>query len=92
VRMIWKHTLCFSGGEQLVRTMPKGSIPVYFGMQGGAPTIWCECNPDASMEDRRFVVAGTGHPLAESGVYIGSCQDGAFVWHAYEIERPSSGK
>lgn len=92
MRIIWKHPLRFSGGEQLVRVMPVHSIPVHFGMQNGAPTLWCECDPEAPLEDRRFVVAGTGHPLPDNGMYIGSCQDGAFVWHAYEIKPPSKGK
>lgn len=92
MRTIWKHTLRFSGGEQLVLVMPRHSVPVHFGMQNGAPTLWCECDPAAPVEDRRFVVAGTGYPLPEKGLHIGSCQDGEFVWHAYELLGPAQGK
>lgn len=83
--VIWKFPLRLSGGEQLVRTMPTGAKPVRLAMQNGVPTLWCLCDEKAAQTDRRFVVVGTGHPVPEDYEYIGTCDDGPYVWHAFEV-------
>jgi hypothetical protein len=86
---VWKFPLRLSGGEQLVRTMPFGAIPVRFAMQGQDPTLWCLVDERNSAQDRRFVVVGTGHPIPDGCEYIGSCDDGPYVWHAFECCTPN---
>lgn len=86
---VWKFTMRFADGEQLVRTMPFGAIPVRFGMQGGVPTLWCLVNERNSAQDRRFVIVGTGHPVPNGCEYIGTCDDGPLVWHAFECCAPT---
>ena len=81
---MWKFPLRVTDDIQLVRTMPFGAIPVRFAMQRGIPTLWCLVNERNSMQDRRFVVVGTGRPIPDSYEYIASCEDGPFVWHAFE--------
>jgi hypothetical protein len=85
MKQIWKFPLRLSGGEQLVRTMPADAVPVRFAMQGETPTLWCIVEPENSMIDRHFVVLGTGHPIPNGSRYLGSCDHGDFVWHAFEL-------
>jgi hypothetical protein len=39
------------------------------------------------MEERYFRIYGTGHTMPEAcGKYIGTVQQGAFVWHVFEVQ------
>lgn len=81
---VWKFPLLLMDGEQLVRTMPHGATPIRFTMQGVVPMLWCLVDEKKAREDRRFVIVGTGHPIPDSYKYIGSCDDGPYVLHAFE--------
>lgn len=81
---IWKFPLRLTGGEQLCRTMPEGAIPVRFGLQNEIPTLWCLVNTLKPQADRYFAIVGTGHPIPDDYEYIGSVDQGPFVWHAFE--------
>jgi len=50
----------------------------------GGPALWIELDPDAPRVDRHFVVRGTGHPIDEDEIHVGSLIDRNFVWHIYE--------
>lgn len=69
--------------------LPLGSVPRHFDMQRGTPTVWVEVPGDVisttACARRRFRVFGTGHMIPEGAVYIGTCMDGEFVWHLYEV-------
>jgi len=86
---VWKFPLRLSGGEQLVRTMPRDAIPVRLAMQNEVPTLWCLVDEKKPQEDRHFIVVGTGHPIPDGCEYIGSCDDGPYVWHAFECCTPN---
>ena len=86
VRTIWKYRLPL---DDLVRiSMPVGAQSLCVQMQGDVLTLWAMVDEDAPTEIRRFVVAGTGHPLpAVLGHYLGTVQPGVFVWHVFEGAR-----
>jgi hypothetical protein len=68
--------------------MPAGSIIRHLALQNDQPHIWVEVDIDKEPVQRLFFVAGTGHLLPEhpdyQNNYIGTYQQGAFVWHVYE--------
>ena len=67
-------------------SMPVGAGVIAAQMQHRALCLWAEVDPEKPMERRPFMVIGTGHtPVPEYGVYIGTVQDGNFVWHVYDL-------
>ena len=63
-----------------------GAKVLKFDAQGEGLWIWVVVDTDSPTEARRFHLAGTGHPLPEEQLeYVGSCFDGPFVWHLFEV-------
>lgn len=81
---IWKFVLPFLG-EGVIQ-MPAVSSVLHVGAQGGHICVWALVSPTAPEEQRRFLIAGTGHPLPSEGSwsYIGSVQQDEHVWHIFE--------
>lgn len=72
--------------------MPRGSLILDLQMQRGQPCFWALVRPGEEPVERRFVVVGTGWPLApefSALVHRGTFQmlDGRFVWHVFENPR-----
>ncbi len=79
---IWKYSLLF---PLSILSIPRGGKIVALQAQREHPCIWVEVDPEATTEARGFRVYGTGHEIPDEGVeYVGTYQDGAFVWHVYE--------
>ena len=84
IRKIWKYALEIKDGVQTIQIPIDGTI-IFVHDQGGLPTIWVEVYPNyASMENRCFMVFGTGHEIPAMCNYVGSTMSGSFVWHVYE--------
>jgi len=80
---IWKYPLASQNGLQLI-PMPSDSVVLRFGLQDDQPYVWAEVDPESEQAMKEFVIVGTGHKLPQGLFrYIGSCEDGPFVWHLY---------
>lgn len=82
--VIWKYELALKG-EQTI-SLPQGAEILSVGVQAGGIFIWAMVQPDAPIENRTLEIAGTGTPI-DPGVarkFIGTVQQGSFVWHAFE--------
>ena len=68
--------------------MPKGARILTVQMQGENPYIWAIVDQNMTKEDRHFKVYGTGHDLnmKQNEEYIGTWQEGSFVWHLFEVK------
>ena len=79
--------------------MPKGGRVVHVDEQNGIGTCWIEFlgipsgGPEEDSyrnvpdpESREFAVVGTGTPVSEAWMYLGSWIYGAYVWHLYEVK------
>ena len=64
--------------------MPIGARIIRVGQQEGSAYIWAIVDPNADTEPRNFFVAGTGAGLPDSSEYIGTFEEGVFVWHVFE--------
>jgi hypothetical protein len=83
MKTIWKYPLAVE--SQVILTMPIDARILTVQMQNGVPTLWAEVDPDSKSKESRYVeVIGTGFDF-EPGTYIGTVQDGLFVWHFYEV-------
>jgi hypothetical protein len=86
-RQIWKFPITSPDGTRI--DMPQGARILTVQMQAGMPTLWAVVDPEAPRRARYFRVVGTGH-THEAGVfrdYLGTVQDGPFVWHVFEVQR-----
>lgn len=65
--------------------MPAGARILTVQMQGDTPTIWALVDPAKKPCDRLIHVFGTGWDIPKHiDRYIGTWQDGGFVWHLFE--------
>ena len=69
--------------------MPKGAKILTCQLQGRDMCLWAIVEAAAETEIRQFDVYGTGFPIEPTGhTYISTVQDGGFVWHVFEINKP----
>jgi hypothetical protein len=82
IKQIWKYKV-----ENVIE-MPKEAEILSVQIQNGQmfnACIWVKVNPENELEKRQFEVIGTGHSFEDSNKeYIGTYQDGPFVWHLFE--------
>lgn len=86
-RAIWKYPLIEGRkqGRKHVIAMPRGAHILSLQRQGMSPTLWALVDPDAEKVERVFEIVGTGWTVDVSHLaYVGTWQDGGFVWHLFE--------
>lgn len=81
-KQIWKYSL-----ENVIE-MPKGAEILKVDIQNGQmfnAQMWVKVNTENEVEKRMFEVIGTGQNFDDTNrKYIGTYQDGPFVWHVFE--------
>ena len=83
-KTIWKFPFPISDFVREVKI--PGFMPCHVAMQDGVPTLWAEVSPGSdTTRDFNFQWFGTGHDIPGSAMYVGTVQDGAFVFHLYEV-------
>jgi hypothetical protein len=82
---IYKYSLHLV--EKQTIKMPYGSIIIAVQLQFNVITLWVRFAESKVLPlvNRIFSVHGTGHPIDESEIYLGTVQQGSFVWHIFEI-------
>lgn len=83
---IYKYPLAVLDEQEV--SMPGSAVVLCVQIQAGhGPCLWARVNTEFSLEKRTFLIVGTGNPFPESKrppVYIGTVQQGPFVWHVFE--------
>jgi hypothetical protein len=65
--------------------MPARARIVKVDHQDGIVTIWAEVGRGSDDHVRRlFRIYGTGQPIVDDDVYVGTYFEGPYVWHVYE--------
>lgn len=85
-KVIWKSALIpDNSGVATVHMDVDGKV-LCVQMQNGVPALWFETEAaPLQTADRRFYVLPTGLATVRNNTkYIGTVQDGSFVWHIYE--------
>lgn len=67
--------------------MPEGARVLTAQVQSSLICLWASVDPAAKQVNRCFVIAGTGEPIDGSEQYIGTVQQGGYVWHVFEVVR-----
>jgi hypothetical protein len=84
MKTIYKYPIPY-GSTDTYTEMPNGARILAVQMQNGKPYVWAIVETTMEVVGRRFVLYGTGHALDDYyGTYIGTFQDGPFVWHLFE--------
>ncbi len=80
-RQIFKYPLVI--GNQNI-SIPAVHKPLCIQMQNGMPCLWAEVDPSEAAVWKHVLIVGTGHPFHPEGFsYVGTVQDGPYVWHCY---------
>ena len=71
MRTIYKYALPF--GDEVSVQMPKDASILKFGIQSVIDSkpeivVWSIVDTEAEMEERRFRIVGTGHPLEDNTI------------------------
>ena len=84
MKVMYKYPVPFSTAVPI----PQQTQGSFVGMQDGVVTLWMPVSPYAEKTHLAFVVS-TGIRFGEEGTeYLGSCQDGEFVWHVCAEAKP----
>jgi hypothetical protein len=71
--------------------MPVGAKVIRVARQSSAICLWAIVESDNAVQKRLFATVGTGGPIPLDGLYLGTWDDGPFVWHLFEPASPASG-
>ena len=77
-----KKIFKYSVGVQITHSIPGGKF-LALQVRSGEPQMWFEVDLSQSADTRKFFIVGTGWEF-DGGTYLGTFQEGAFVWHVYE--------
>jgi hypothetical protein len=82
VRTIHKYPLAITDTQ--VIESHSFAHPLTVQMQNGQLCLWAVVDTSRRVATYPVTVVGTGHPMQETpGHYVGSAQDGPFVWHVF---------
>ena len=81
---VWKYEFQPSHSTVSVK-IPKGAKSLSVQTQGGTVCLWMLVDPDIERESREFACIGTGWDVPERAHYLGTAQQGPFVWHLFEV-------
>jgi hypothetical protein len=79
---IWKYPIPLADTFPL--NMPRGATPLCVDVQRGEPCLWALVDTTAPNAERTFHIVGTGQEVPRDTCYVGTFQQGPFVWHVWE--------
>ncbi len=87
MKVVHKFPVPLKGATSSIE-IPRGAKLLYFDTQVDALFLWALVDHDEPTDVRTFFIVGTGQTLPELHYrYVGSCMNGAFVWHLFEVVR-----
>ena len=78
---IWKFPLQVTDVQHI--QVPGHVETLCVQLQGDKPVVWVSCIPGQPNKLRTIRIYGTGQS-GVMGIYIGTFQEGPFVWHVFE--------
>jgi hypothetical protein len=85
MKAVWKFVI----HPYAMNMMPVGAKPLSVHAQGDDLFLWALVDTEAELEDREFVIVGTGHELPDhAGEFLGTAllADGRLVLHVFEAK------
>lgn len=83
MRTIYKYPLLLTDSQIL--HLPSSAKPLSAQLQGDQLCLWAEVEDEWNPGKEVVIsIVGTGHPIPPGAVnYLGTVQQGPFVWHVY---------
>lgn len=85
---IWKYTLPLDEGAYHKVTMPDGAAEIHVAAQDGNPCVWAMVSPEAPPRTAYFEIIGTGRPVPDNSIYLGTAHTPPYVWHVFALRKP----
>lgn len=81
---IWKYPLEITRSQCI--EVPSDSRALSAALQNGDLCVWFLVEESRPKQTRRILIYGTGNPIGGvfAGWFIGSVQQGPFVWHVFD--------
>lgn len=90
MRSIWRYEVKISLMNDAPTDLMLTGDPVQFEAlpQSRGIGFWAEHDSDKPEILRRFIIIGTGHPIPENAVYVGTAPrtEHGLVWYLYEVK------
>ena len=84
MKKIYKYSLELLDFQKV--EMPEGFEILTAQIQNGVLCIWAIVNPENKTTKVEFEILSTGEQMEqERRRYVGTAQDGALVWHVFQI-------
>lgn len=81
---IYKYPLQLTDTQVIM--MPRRAEILDVQVQKGQIQLWAMVDVEEPLTPRTFHIIGTGNKFTKKGRrYISTIQDGAFVWHIFEV-------
>lgn len=95
---VWKYPLGNWETGMFSAEMPRGAEVLSLQWQHDELCMWALVNPDAMVEQRHFIIVGTGHEVTgddsiSSSSFVGTFQylGGDLIFHVFEVFRDAAG-
>jgi hypothetical protein len=86
MKTVYKYQI--PSADEFSLYLPQGAQCLSIQVQKDTPCLWALVDPEQPTEARRFRIAGTGHPIANSNAlsFLGTFQvfGGDLVFHLFE--------
>lgn len=83
MKTIWKFPLKITDRQKVKMPLPAQVLTVQ--IQAQEACLWAEVDPEGEKVLVEIAVIGTGNRLPDGMRYISTIQEGALVWHFYEV-------
>lgn len=81
--VIYKYPLSLL--EAVTHHLPAGYRLRHVGHQDGEPMLWVEGDPSTISKPVTFAVLGTGKLIPGNWEWVGTYQEGPYVWHVFKV-------
>jgi hypothetical protein len=93
MKTVWKYEIDLDQLKQhegddaaeFICHMPTGSAPLHVDVQNGTPCLWALVDTERRLQQRTFLLVGTGHSINTDGRHVGSFQLARFVGHIFTL-------
>lgn len=84
MKTVWKFDVPLDDRWHLLQLPAPAKVVQVATLKPGTVNLWVEVTPDSGdIFEQRFRVYGTGQPIPNERVYVGTAFDSPFVWHVY---------